>query len=87
MPCSDHVVILKVTARPALDGRAVLWPCEERHGRSMAWAWHGMASVNQTRSHCVNQMRKTHSKPSAARHVTGKAWAKHGNGMLCVNRP
>ena len=23
------------------DGRAVLWPCEELHGRSMAWAWHG----------------------------------------------
>jgi len=19
----------------------VLWPSEERHGRSMAWAWHG----------------------------------------------
>jgi len=37
-----------------------------------------MASVNQTRPHCVNQMGKTHSKPLAAR---------HGHGMLCVNRP
>jgi hypothetical protein len=27
--------------RPSLDGRAVQWPCEERHGQSMAWAWHG----------------------------------------------
>jgi len=27
-----------------------------------------MASVNQTRPHCVNQMGKTHSKPLAARH-------------------
>ena len=46
----------------------------------MARAWHGrvMASVNQTRPHCVNQMGKTHSKPLAAR---------HGHGMLCVNRP
>jgi len=34
--------------------------------------------VNQTRPHCVNQMGKTHSKPLAAR---------HGRGMLCVNRP
>ena len=36
----------------------------------MAWArhGHGMASVNQTRPHRVNQMGKTHSKPLAARH-------------------
>jgi len=29
----------------------------------MARAWHGrgMASVNQTQPHCVNQMGKTHS--------------------------
>jgi hypothetical protein len=36
------------------------------HGRSMA-------SVNQTRPHCVNQMGKTHSKPLAARHGMGAA--------------
>ena len=29
------------TARPSLDGRAVLWSWEERHGQSMAWARHG----------------------------------------------
>ena len=34
-----------------------------------------MASVNQTRPHCVNQMGKTHSNPLAARHA------------MCVNRP
>jgi len=38
-----------------------------RHGR-------GMASVNETRPHCVKQMGKTHSKPLAAR---------HGRGMAC----
>jgi hypothetical protein len=45
----------------------------------MVRAWHGrgMASVNHTLPHCVNQMGKTHSKPLAAR---------HGHGMLCVNR-
>ena len=44
----------------------------ERHG-------HGMEIVNQTRPHCVNQMGKTHSKPLAARHGRGTAWARHGN--------
>jgi len=43
--------------------------------------------VNQTRPHCVNQMGNTHSKPLEARHGRGTAWARHGNGMLCVNRP
>ena len=45
-----------------------------------------MASVNQTRPHCVNQMGKTHSKPLAARNGRGTAWAQRGHGMLCVNR-
>ena len=45
----------------------------------MVRAWHGrgMASVNQTGPHCVNQMGKTHSKPLAARHGRGTAWARH----------
>jgi len=34
-----------------------------------AVALNGMASVNQTRPHCANQMGKTHSEPLAARHV------------------
>ena len=52
----------------------------------MAWAQHGhgMASVNQTRPHCVNQMGKTHFKPLVARHGRGMAWARHA---VCVNRP
>ena len=59
----------------------------EKNGVVGAWHGHGMASVNQTRPHCVNQMGKTHSKPLAARHGRGTAWARHGNGLLCVNRP
>jgi hypothetical protein len=45
----------------------------------MVRAWHGrgMANVNQTRPHCVNQMGKTHSKLLAARHGKGTAWARH----------
>ena len=41
-----------------------------------------MASVNQTRPHCVNQMGKTHSKYLAARHGRGTAWARHGHSIL-----
>jgi hypothetical protein len=45
----------------------------------MVIAWHGRgtASVNQTRPHCVNQMGNTRSKPLAARHSKGTAWAWH----------
>ena len=70
MPRSDHAFLLKATARPSLDGRAVAL-------RRTAWSEHGMESVNQTRPHCVNQMGKTHSKPLAARHGRGAAWARH----------
>jgi hypothetical protein len=64
------------------------------HGRDMAWAqhgmgatWHGrsMACVNQTRLHCVNQMRETQSKPLAARHGRGTAWERHGMCELAFN--
>jgi len=42
-----------------------------------AWNGHGMASVNQTWPHCINQMGKTHSKTLAAWHGRGTAWAWH----------
>ena len=35
-----------------------------------------MANVNQKQPHCVNEMGKTHSKPLAARHGRGTAWAR-----------
>jgi hypothetical protein len=86
MPCSDHAVLLKATAqhstaRPSLDGRAVLWPREERHGRSMAWhgmAWHGNCE-SDTAALCKSNGKDTFST------LSGTAW--HGNGILCVNRP
>jgi hypothetical protein len=45
----------------------------------MVRVWHGrgMASVNQTRPHCVNQRGKKHSKPLVARHGRGTAWPRH----------
>jgi hypothetical protein len=48
------------------------WPWEVAF--RTAWSGHGMAYVNQTQPHCVNQMGKTQSKPLAARHGRGTAW-------------
>jgi hypothetical protein len=75
----------RLAHRPSLEGRAV----RGLEKNSMVRAGHGrcMVSVNQTRLHCVNQVGKTDSKPSAARHGRGTAWARHEHGMLRVNRP
>ena len=48
---------------------AVLCCGLEKNGMVGAWHGHGIASVNQTRPHGVNQMGKTYSKPLAARHA------------------
>jgi hypothetical protein len=56
-------------------------------GIFVAWQGNGMACVNPTRPHCVNQMGKAQSKPLAKRHGRGMAWERHGNGMVCVNPP
>ena len=55
---------------------AVLYRGFERNGMVRAWHGRGMVGVNQTRPHCVNQMGKTDSKPLAARHGRGTAWAQ-----------
>jgi hypothetical protein len=49
----------------------------EKNGMVGAGHVRSMASVNRTRPHCVNQIGKTHSKPLAARHGRGTAWARH----------
>ena len=86
--CLSHVIYI---VRPCLihTCHAMLWPCRSSQGHGMVGALHGrgMASVNQTRPHCVNQLGKTHCKTLAARHGRGTAWAQHGNGILCANRP
>jgi hypothetical protein len=73
-PCRFHDVPLP---RPC---RGLESSLSERHIRGMAGErdGNGKACVNQTRSHCVNQMGKTQTKPLAER---------HGNGMVCVNPP
>jgi hypothetical protein len=49
------------------------WPCCAVALRRTAWSEHGMAGVNHTRPHCVNQMGKIHSKPLAAQNGMGTA--------------
>jgi hypothetical protein len=50
-------------------------------GIFVAWQGNGMACVNQTRPHYVNQMGKTQSKALTERHGRGTAGERHGNGM------
>jgi len=50
----------------------------EKNGMVTAGHGHGMASVNQTRPHRVNQMGKTHSKT-----LSGTAWQGNGMGAAC----
>jgi hypothetical protein len=57
-----------------------------QNGMIVAWHGRGMAYVNQTRPHCVNQMGKTQSKPLAERHGKGTAWERHGMCELALNR-
>jgi hypothetical protein len=85
IPC--HAPTMPFFSRPQHSTAVERRPCCAVVLRRTAWSEHGMASVNQTRPNCVNQMGKTHSKPLAARHGRGTAWAWHGHGMLCVNRP
>jgi hypothetical protein len=67
IPCRSHAALCR-----GLEKSLSEW-----HGRGMAWKLHGrgMACVNRTRPHCVNQIGKTQCKPLVER---------HGNGMVCV---
>jgi uncharacterized protein len=47
----------------------------------VAWQGNGMACVNETRPHCVNQMVNTQSKVLVERHGRGTAGEWQGNGM------
>ena len=88
-PCPCHAPTMPFFSRPQHSTAFFRRPCCAVALRITVWSEHGMgmAIVNQTRPHCVNQMGKTLSKPLAARYGRGTAWARHGNGMLRVNRP
>ena len=86
--CLSHLIY---TVRPCLihTCHAMPMPCSNHAVLLKATTQYGrnMATVNQTRPHCVNQMGKTHSKALAAQPGRETSWVRHGNGMLCVNRP
>ena len=70
MPCrSSQGHSTAVSRRPCC---AVLWPGEERHGRSMAWAWHGKCE-SDTAALCKSNGKDTFWT------LSGTAW--QGNGM------
>jgi hypothetical protein len=87
-----------VPGRPMLiqtcHAHAAPLPCcaatlRSRFQKGMVVIWHGrgMACVNQTRPHCVNQMGKKQSKPLAARYGRKMAWERHGMCKLAFKRP
>ena len=78
MPCQCHAPTM-FFSRPQHSTAVSRRLCcvLEKNGMVRAWHGHGMASANQTRPQCVNQMGKTHSKPLAARHGRGTSWARH----------
>jgi hypothetical protein len=46
-----------------------------QNGMVVAWHWRGMACVNQTWPHCVNEMGKTQYEPLVAQHGRGMGTA------------
>ena len=89
LPC--HAPTMPFFSRPrhnmAVSRRPYCAVALRRRARSDHGMGNGMACVNQIRPHCVNQMGKTHSKPSA----DGTAGERHGRGMgtacYMMNRP
>ena len=69
LPCRAHAMHRPCRASQGHSTAVERRPCCAVALRRTAWSEHCMASVNQTRPHCVNQMGKTHSKPLAARHA------------------
>jgi hypothetical protein len=61
---------------PAMALRGLL-----QKGILVAWQGNGLACVNQTRPHYVNQMGNTQSNDLAERHDRGTAGEQQGNGM------
>ena len=68
MPRPYHALTMPFFSRPQHSTSVKRRPCCAVALRRTAWSENGIASVNQTRPQCVNQMGKTHSKPLAARH-------------------
>jgi hypothetical protein len=60
-----------------------------KNGMVVAWHGRGLACVNQTRPHCVDQMGKTQSKlffgKARQENGMGAAWERHGVCELALS--
>ena len=78
MPCSNNAVLLKATAQHDRLSTAVL--CCGLEKNDMVGAWHGKCESDMA------VLCKSNGKDTFQT-LGGRAWARYGNGMLCVNRP
>jgi hypothetical protein len=76
MPCHTHA-----TPMPRCD---VTFRDLFRNYMVLAWQGNRIKCVNQTRSHCVNEMGETQSKPLAEKHGNGMAGERHGMCELAL---
>jgi hypothetical protein len=77
MPCRAPAILLPCCV-VALRSRVQSGIVGARQG-------HGIACVNQARSHCVNQMGKTQSKALTTRHGRGTAGERHSMCEFAFN--
>jgi hypothetical protein len=80
-PCQCRVHAVP-TPCPAMALRSPFRTACSWHGACAAWALHGMCE-SYTAVMCKSNGKDT--IPLTARHGRGTAWARHGNGMVCVN--
>ena len=84
MPCPCHAptiaVLPKSTAQHGRLSTAVLWPREERHGRSMAWACRGKCE-SDTAALCKSNGKDTFQT------LSGAAWERHAMCESAIRKP
>jgi hypothetical protein len=79
---SERPMLIQICHAMPMPRCAVALRSRFQNGMVVAWHGRGMACVNQTRPHCVNQTGKIQSEPVAARH--GMAWERHGTCDLAL---
>jgi hypothetical protein len=76
-----------VSGRPMLIHTCHAMPCRDLEKSLLERRGYGMAFVNQTWPHCVNQMGKTQFKPLVAWHRRRMAWERHSVCELALILP
>jgi hypothetical protein len=73
---SERLMLIHTCHATPMPRCAVTLRSRFQNGMAVARHGRGMACVNQTRPHCVNQMGRTQSKPLAARRGRETAWKR-----------